>query len=116
MSKLKRNFIKLVTGVEEGEVQTKVYYTPPFIPFTLVYEAMDIMAGAEKEDKSERDMFNDFAVFIAEGVYQKQFTVDQLLEGLHAPDAIQTLREQVEFVAQGNQSEETKKFLAEKNL
>ncbi|VXC08345.1 conserved hypothetical protein [Bacillus sp. 349Y] len=116
MAKLKRNYIQLVTDVVDDEPVFKTYYTPAFIPFQQVYEAMDIMETAESGEKSDRELFKDFAVFIAEEIYKKQFTVEELLNGLHAPDAIRVLREQVEFVAQGNQSDETKKFLQEKNL
>ncbi|MFE5428168.1 phage tail assembly chaperone G [Peribacillus simplex] len=47
-------------------------------------------------------------------MYNKQFTKEDLFNGLHAPDAIQTLQEQIIFVAQGRQNDETKKFLAKK--
>ncbi|MEJ9231573.1 hypothetical protein LAV79_19270 [Peribacillus butanolivorans] len=53
-------------------------------------------------------------IFLANKNYNKQFTKEELFNGLQAPDAIQTLQEQIIFVAQGRQIDETKKFLAKK--
>ena len=120
MANLKRNMIELVKEVKEGEIVTQKYLTPVFIPMSVVYEAIDMTEEIEKSegDKkagSEKELLEKLMNFVAEKVYNKQFTKEELFNGLHAPDAIQTLQEQIIFVAQGRQTDETKKFLAEKN-
>ncbi len=119
MANLKRNMIELVKEVKEGEIVTEKYLTPVFIPMSVVYEAIDM---TEKIDKSEGDknagsekaLIDNLLDFVADKVYNKQFTREDLFNGLHAPDAIRVLQEQIIFVAQGRQTDETKKFLAEK--
>lgn len=114
MANLKRNMIELVKEVDGDNVKTEKYLTPPFIPLSVVYEAMDLAEEMEKGEKSERDMIEILLDFVANRVYGKQFTKEELLNGLHAPDAIQTLQDQVLFVSQGQQTDETKNFLAKK--
>lgn len=116
MAKLLRNTIKLVTDVKGEEVSFETYYTPPFIPLDVVYEAVDMMDEIETGDKSQRQLLDEMVTFVAERVYEGKFSVQQLKSGLHAPEAMQIIQQQVAFVAQGDQTEETKKFLKEKNL
>ncbi|WP_412177911.1 phage tail assembly chaperone G [Priestia flexa] len=47
-------------------------------------------------------------------MYKDKFTREELIDGLHAPEAVETLQNQILFVAQGYQTDETKKFLSEK--
>lgn len=119
MANLKRNMIELVKEVKEGEIVTEKYLTPVFLPMSVVYEAIDMTQEIDKSDSkksiSEKELIDKLLDFVANKVYNKQFTKDELFNGLHAPDAIQTLQEQIIFVAQGRQTDETKKFLAEKN-
>lgn len=112
MANLKRNMIELVTDVKEGEIVTKKYLTPPFIPFSVVYEALDIIDQGDQTKGSEKEMLDKMLDFVATKVYGGQFTKDDLFNGLHAPDAANVLREQILFVAQGAQNEATKKYLA----
>jgi len=114
MANLKRNMIELVKDVKEGEVVTEKYWTPVFIPMSVVYEAMDLSETAESGKVKERDLFDQFMDFIATKVYKDQFTKQELMDGLHAPDAIQTLQDQILFVAQGQQTDETQAFLNNK--
>jgi len=111
--------IELVKEVKEGEIVTEKYLTPVFLPMSVVYEAIDMTQEIDKSDSkksiSEKELIDKLLDFVANKVYNKQFTKDELFNGLHAPDAIQTLQEQIIFVAQGRQTDETKKFLAEKN-
>ncbi|WP_026572502.1 phage tail assembly chaperone G [Bacillus sp. UNC438CL73TsuS30] len=120
MANLKRNMIELVKEVKEGEIVTKKYLTPVFIPFSVVYEAIDMTEQIDKSDSnknasSERELIDKLMDFVANKIYKGQFTKEELFNGLHAPDAIQTLQEQIVFVAQGKQTDETKKFLAKKS-
>ena len=123
MANLKRNLIELVTNPEEAaggaEVETKKYWTPAFIPLSVIYQATDLTAeidNSDDEDKlSERELIGKLIDFVANDVYKGQFTREELENGLHAPSAITTLQEQIVFIAQGQQSNETKKFLEKKN-
>ncbi|MFD4928406.1 phage tail assembly chaperone G [Peribacillus butanolivorans] len=119
MANLKRNMIELVKEVKEGEIETVKYLTPVFISFSVVYEAIDMTQEIEKSEESksagsEKELIDKLLDFVANKIYNKQFTKEDLFNGLHAPDAIQTLQEQIMFVAQGHQNDETKKFLAKK--
>lgn len=115
MANLKRNMIELVKEVKEGEVLTEKYWTPVFIPMSVVYEAIDLSEELGKGDAKEREVMDKLLDFVANKVYKGQFTKEELINGLHAPMAIQSLQEQILFIAQGNQTEETKKYLAKKN-
>lgn len=122
MANLKRTAIELVTEYDEvnDEVKTQIYYTPKFIPFAVVYEAVELSERVEKvgekkeESFSETQFFDEMADFVANKVYAGKFTTEELINGLHAPDAVQTLQEQVMFIAQGAQSPQAKKLM-EKN-
>lgn len=123
MANLKRNMIELVKNPEEvmkgGEVELEKFWTPPFLPLDVTYEAMDLMTEVERlseeADANPRDLLDMLVNFTADKAYGKQFTAEDLKRGLHAPDALQTLQEQVMFIAQGQQTNETKKFLEKKN-
>lgn len=117
MANLKRNMIELVKEVKEGEVVTEKYLTPIFIPLTVVYEALDLTESLEsknEEKQSEREIIDKLLDFVANKVYKDQFTKEELENGLHAPDAIETLKDQILFIAQGQQTDATKEFLAKK--
>lgn len=120
MANLKRNMIELVKNPEEvlkgGEVEIEKFWTPPFLPLTVTYEAIDLMEKIESEEDSKPSEFLDLMIdFVASKAYGGQFTKDDLKNKLHAPDAVATLQEQVLFIAQGQQSDATKNFLAKKS-
>ncbi|GGG87689.1 phage protein [Staphylococcus petrasii] len=114
-NKLKRNYIRLVENPNAEEIKLETYLTPHFIPLDVLYEAVDIMADLEKAETGEVEMsFKeqiDKLIDVVVKIYGKQFTAKDVKERLHAPDAIDTLRKQVEFIANGQQDEETKKFI-----
>ncbi|MDN4525320.1 phage tail assembly chaperone G [Fictibacillus fluitans] len=114
MANLKRNMIELVTDVKEGEVITEKFLTPVFIPFSVVYEALDLEQELS-ENANEKELLEKYMYFVANKIYKGQFTKEQLYSGLHAPSAYQVLQDQILFVSQGYQTEETKKFLEKKN-
>ncbi|MCJ0932547.1 hypothetical protein MST22_15475 [Virgibacillus halodenitrificans] len=118
MANLKRNMIELIKNPEEvmngGEVELQKYWTPAFIPFSKVRDAISLQTELDEGELTELDMMDKLADFIANDIYGKQFTKDDLYNRLHAPDAIDSMQQQVMFVAQGNQSEATKNFLAKK--
>ena len=119
MAELKRNMIELVVNPQEvaegGEPELKKYWTPAFIPFTKVREAMELAAELEKgETENVAESMDKLADFVTD-LYGGQFTKDELYGGLHAPSAVQVLQEQILFIAQGQQSEGTLNFLRAKN-
>ncbi|TGE14303.1 phage tail assembly chaperone G, partial [Staphylococcus petrasii] len=106
-NKLKRNYIRLVENPNAEEIKLETYLTPHFIPLDVLYEAVDIMADLEKAETGEVEMsFKeqiDKLIDVVVKIYGKQFTAKDVKERLHAPDAIDTLRKQVEFIANGQQ-------------
>ncbi|MBM7605982.1 hypothetical protein JOC75_004010 [Metabacillus crassostreae] len=116
MANLKRNMLELVVEVKEGELVTKKFLTPVFIPLSVVYQALDLVSEMEKgTNKSEKEMLEKLIDFVTNYIYKGQFTKEELEMGLHGPEAVVILREQILFITQGYQSDETKKYLANKN-
>lgn len=116
MANLKRNTIDLVTGFEADEIVTQTYYTPKFLSMEVLYEALDLHERmTENKDKmSEKEMLNEIANFVANQIYEKQFTPEELIKGLHAPQSSEILYQQIIFVTQGNQTAAGKKLMAKK--
>lgn len=119
MSNLKRNMIELIMNPAEAaqgaEPDIEKFWSSPFIPLSTTYEALDLAEQMESGEKTEREMFPLMTRFIAEKIYGGNFTAEQLNNGLHAPEAIQTIQDQIIFIAQGQQTEATRNFLAKKN-
>mgnify|MGYP001096280263 CR=1 FL=1 len=122
MTKLKQTYIELITGVtEDGGVTVEKYFTPPFIPFRVLMESQKLnieLKKAKKDELTDEEMGIELTErmldFLVDRVYQNKFTKDQLLDGLHSPDAMAVITEQIEFLAEGKQSDEVKKFMAKK--
>ena len=57
--------------------------------------------------KEQMDVLLDIVLKI----YDKQFDKKKLRTGLHAPSVIEDLTQQVQFIAAGQQDDETKKFV-----
>ena len=103
------NYIKLVTEIkEDGNHEVKTFVTPSFIPFKMLYEATDLMAGLD--EKSEREAMDVMLNFVVK-IYNNQFTVDELIDGLSAPTAVEEIQKQIEFVASGQIDADRKKEL-----
>ncbi|MHD0383341.1 phage tail assembly chaperone G [Staphylococcus simulans] len=115
MSKLKRNYIQLVENPKAKEIKMETFLTPHFIPLDVLYEATDIMAELEEVENGEREMsFKeqlDKLIDAVVKIYGNQFTKKDVQQRLHAPDAIEALQKQIEFIANGQQDEQTKKFI-----
>ncbi|HAR6377204.1 TPA: hypothetical protein I1790_001118 [Staphylococcus pseudintermedius] len=115
MSKLKRNYIQLVENPKAEELKMETFLTPHFIPLDVLYEVTDVMVELEKVEAGEKEMpFSvqlDKLIDAVVKIYGKQFTKKAIKARLHAPDALKTLQEQVAFIANGQQDDETKKFI-----
>jgi hypothetical protein len=98
-TKLKEMSIELVTNVnEDGSVETQEYKTPTFIPFSKLMKATKKLEALE--DKSEMEAMDEMFEVICD-LYNNQFTVKQLTDGLHAPDAVRIIQENIEFISTG---------------
>lgn len=117
MANLKRNTIELITGYDEknDKLETKRYWTAPFTPLRKMYDATDLMDRLNSEDLQDKEAIEIQLDFVANVVYDGQFTSDELVDGIDITTGIDTLQTQILFIAQGEQSDETKKFLEKKN-
>ncbi|RIL33023.1 hypothetical protein BUY98_08820 [Staphylococcus gallinarum] len=98
-TKLKQMSIELVKDVNEnGELITEKYETPKFIPFSKLMKATKKLE--KLEDKSEMEAMDEMFEVICD-LYNNQFTVEQLTDGLHAPDAVRIIQENIEFISTG---------------
>lgn len=116
MADLKRNVIELVKEVKQGEIVTEKYVTPIFIPLSTVYEALDLISDLRnrKSLDEEKTLISNLISFVAEKVYGGQFTAEDLKNGLHAPNTMDELFNQVLFIARGEQTDEAKKYFQTK--
>lgn len=120
MANLKRNMIELVKNPEAvmkgEEPEIEKVWTPAFIPLRVARDAIELTHELETDlEMSQSDKFDKLADFVASDVYGGKFTKDDIYNRLHAPGGMEVLYEQVYFVAQGQQSDSTKNFLAKKN-
>lgn len=126
---LKRNKLDVVTGVNDNdEVQVNTYLTPVFIPAEVWYEAIDVMDQLDELEnendrlpkEEQRPMAElmkdqiDLLIDMVVKIYGNAFSREDLKKGLHAPQMMDTLVSQVQFIAQGQQDEETKKYFEKK--
>ncbi|MGE7363344.1 phage tail assembly chaperone G [Staphylococcus cohnii] len=95
----------------EGNAKYDTFITPTQIPFRKIYDAADLMDGASEENASAQENIDQMLDMVVD-IYNNQFTKDDLLDRLHAPDAVEELQGQIEFIAQGQMDEERKKELA----
>lgn len=115
----KRNFIKLAQLDDNGEVKldtngnpkVETFITPTHISFRKIYDASDLMDGGQDENKSSKEAMDEMLDMVVD-IYDKQFTKDDLLDRLHAPDAVEELQQQIGFIAEGQIDDERKKQLA----
>ena len=110
---MKRNVLKLVKDPSNTDNPELIpYITPGFIPFSLVYESLEVLEELDNPDnkKSSKEQM-DTVMDLVVRIYGNQFKRDDLLQRLHSPDAMNTLKAQIQFVAQGVQDDETKNFL-----
>lgn len=113
--------IELIKNPDEvakgAEPEVEKVWTPAFISLDVTYEAMDLMDkldNGENEEMSSKEMLDMLLDFVGNKIYGGQITAEDLKKRLHAPNAVQTLQEQVLFIAQGQQTDATKNFLAKK--
>ena len=111
--------MKLITGVKTVDGKQELEYTtypyPLHVKGSLIIKAIDLASTLEKtEENINSKMITDLADFVVE-VYAKQFTRDELIDGLQAHEVIETLTGVLQFVIAGNQKlGENKEFIQKK--
>ena len=96
----KQMSIDLITDVkEDGELVTTTYKTKGFIPFSKLMKITKKLEGMDK--LSEQEAMEETFKVICEDLYENQFTVEQLMDGLHAPDAAKVIEENITFLSTG---------------
>lgn len=113
--KTKRNFIELIKEVDtDGNIKnTKVYLTPAFIPFSKFTKKMKEVTDLENDTKrSEYEKLPEFFAIVTD-LYNNQFTVDEMLDGLHTPEAMAEVQNQIAFFSDGVVQKENEAKLKE---
>lgn len=125
MSKLKREMIELIKnpeGVNKGdEPEIEKVWTVPFISFGMSREAVtllnDVLGNTKISDDDKNDKIIDF---LSEKAFGGKITKEDIYNRLPGPgfnekgNAQETLEHILFFIASGQQSDDTKNFLAEK--
>lgn len=123
MANLKRNMIKLVKNPKDAmkgaEIEYETFWTSPFVPTDVTYEALDLADMLNDEEQMKKMKETEVATllekFVVDKLYVGQFTSKDLRKKFHGPDYMQMLQGQVAFITQGQQNDETKKFVEKKN-
>lgn len=126
MAELRRNSIELMKEIKGDEVVVERFWTPPFTPGSVTKEALSLMAKHEAQEeelqKSKKEMGSkelleiraEYMDFIANRLYDKQFTVEDLEERYHGPQSYFDFQEQVRYASVGFQDNSTRAFLKSK--
>ncbi len=125
MANLKRNMIQLIKNpkeVNEGaEPEFEKIWTVPFISFRTSREAASLVSEMIANKELTDEMKNDkVADFLCENAFGGKITKEDIFERLPGPGLTEGESGQAElenillFVANGQQTESTKNFLAEK--
>lgn len=91
--------IELVTDVKDnGELVTQTFEAPKFIPFSKLIDTTKKLEGLEEKSEMEA-MQETFGVIVE--LYNGQFTVEQLMNGLDAREAVSVIQEQISVLTNG---------------
>lgn len=86
--------ITLVVNFET--LETKEFFQPEHIVGSVTLEALTLGQKMQKKgDEIEGKDLKEIATLVANKLYAKEFTVDQLIDGIHAPNLIEALMEQL---------------------
>src|SRR5690625_83511 len=105
----KTKSLTLITKVKDkikGEVETKTYPFPLFVEGFFTKKAIDL--GAELEENEyvvDSELFERLTNYIVE-LYAKQFTADELINGIHQGQIINTFINVLFGVLQGDPKNE----------
>ncbi|WP_305809139.1 phage tail assembly chaperone G [Staphylococcus epidermidis] len=105
--------IELVTDVKDnGELVKETFNAPNFIPFSKLIEVTKKLEGLE--DKSEMEAMEETFGAVVE-LYNHQFTVKQLMDGLDSREAVAVIQENIEYLSTGT-TEKAKQAENKSNL
>src|SRR5699024_8824778 len=104
----KRNFIKLIqvdkkgnaVTDSEGNAKYDTFITPTHIPFRKIYDAANLMDEASNEENSAQENIKQMLDMVVD-IYNNQFTKDDLLDRLNAPDAVEELNNKSNLLHKG---------------
>lgn len=111
----KRNFIELIKEVDNnGNIKkTEVYLTPAFIPFSKFTEKIKKVEELDNDTKrTEFEKLPEYFEVISE-LYNNQFTPQDMLDGMHTPEAMTEFKNQLQFFSDGVVQESNKAKLKE---
>src|SRR5699024_12294841 len=99
--------MKLITGVKTVDGKQELEYTtypyPLHVKGRLIIKAIDLASSLENaEENINSKAIAHLPDYVVE-VYAKQFTRDELIDGLHAQQVIETLTSALQLVIPGNQ-------------
>src|SRR5699024_12331541 len=81
--------IELVIDHKEGTKKT--FHQPTFLKGSIVREGVKLGNEMNNADDVDGDMIDKLCKFVADRLYDEQFTADELLDGIDAREVIPTL-------------------------
>lgn len=103
--------IELVVNFETFE--KKEFFQPQHIKGSATLEGLSIAKKMEQKGMNmEAKDIKEVAAFIAEKLYNNQFTADELIDGTHAHNLIDTVMDQLTSVLGGESENFTKEKTA----
>lgn len=107
------NKLEIVVNFETEE--TKTFHQPNFIKGSVIREGVKL--GKEMEDMEselDADIIDKMCEFVANKLYDGQFTSEELMDGIDARQLLKTLIDQISNVLGGGESNEGKPSKAKK--
>lgn len=93
--------IKLVTNFET--LEQKEFFQPNHIKGSVALEALTIGVKIDKKgDDLEIKDIEEVAAFVTNKVYNSAFTVDEMIDGIHAPLLFKEVLTQLKSVINGD--------------
>lgn len=89
---------KIELVINEETMETKTYLQKPFIKGSIIREGMRLGKEIDSMESLEEDIIDKLASFVADRLYNGQFTADQLIDGTDARELIPMLLKQLETV------------------
>lgn len=107
------NKIELVVNFETEE--TKTFHQPSFIKGSVIREGVKLGKEMEEmENELDADIIDKMCTFVAQKLYDGQFTDEELMDGIDARQLLNTLIEQISNVLGGGEANEGKPSKAKK--
>lgn len=96
--------LTLVTGVDGKKLETKTYQYPFFVKGIFTRKAIDLGAELEASEYAvSGDLFDRISNYIVE-LYGKQFTQEEVIDGIHQNSVVENYIAILMSVLQGDDS------------